>query len=260
MDSEKELLVQSMQVIFQPGVEVEPYVEKLPAVKSLARQEFFFRSPITIFTGDNGAGKSTLMEALALSLDFDATGGPRYGFANRRSPMRTGTESKLSRVLHMKTVQPLIAGGFFLRAETQALMANYADGLEARASRPQSAHDKSFEQRSHGQAVFELIGEYGHNGIVLLDEPEAGLSVLRQMALLAEISYAADTGTQFIIATHSPILTCIPQADVWEVNAAGLTRTDPLETENVQAMMEFCADPLQTAKFIVTGEDEDYPS
>lgn len=254
------LYVQSMRVLPDDNAVVEPYVTQLLAVSGLMRKEFRFSKPITIFTGDNGAGKSTLMEALALRLDFDAFGGPRHGFTHRNGPQRTGTESQLSRILEVTTVQPLIVGGFFLRAETQSLLTENADKQEARAGRFHTNHEKSFQQRSHGQAVFELIGEYGHRGIVLFDEPEAGLSVVRQMALLAEIVHAAEAGTQFIIATHSPILTCIPGADVWEVSEAGLINIDAAETENVQAMREFCAAPHEIARFIVTGEEDDYPS
>ncbi len=44
------------------------------------------------------------------------------------------------------------------------------------------------------------------HGLYILDEPEAALSVQSQMKLLCLIDALVKDGSQFIIATHSPIL------------------------------------------------------
>ena len=108
------------------------------------------------------------------------------------------------------------------------------------------------QQRSHGESILDLVAEHVHGeGIYLLDEPEAGLSVIRQMALLAEIHHAAGRGAQFVIATHSPILPAVPGAQIVEINEAGLTPASFEDLESVAATREFLADPAGTARYLV---------
>ena len=52
-------------------------------------------------------------------------------------------------------------------------------------------------------------------GVYIFDEPEAALSPQRQLTLLLEIYRCAKGGAQFIIATHSPILLGIPDAEIY---------------------------------------------
>lgn len=231
--------------------ELERYVAALPAVRNLAvRGGLHFRAPVTFITGDNGSGKSTLVEALALRLGFDAVGGPRHGFDGKSRRARTGTESALSRLLHVSVAGPDLAGGFYLRAETQLQVVFGADSPAARGARLGLSHQ--LHQRSHGESVFDLLGEYVRgDGIYLFDEPESGLSVIRQMALLAEIHAAAQLGAQFIIATHSAILPAVPGAEILEVNDAGIMPVDFDDLESVRATREFFADPHGTAAYLV---------
>lgn len=231
--------------------ELDSYLVELPAVRNLARRgQLELTAPVTFLTGDNGSGKSTLLEALALQLRFDAVGGPRFGYDGRSLRQRTGTESSLYRYLHAEVPAPDLAGGFYLRAETQMSAISAADSPMARGSRLGLHH--RLQQRSHGESVFDLLGEYLEGeGIYLLDEPEAGLSTVRQMALLAEIHAAAERGGQFLIATHSAILPAVPGADIIEVNDAGIMRTSFDEIESVRATREFFADPHGTAQYLV---------
>ena len=49
----------------------------------------------------------------------------------------------------------------------------------------------------------------------IMDEPESALSPQRQLALLARMAQLVTGGnTQFVIATHSPILLTFPHADI----------------------------------------------
>ena len=53
-------------------------------------------------------------------------------------------------------------------------------------------------------------------GIYMLDEPEAALSPLKQLSLIAFIlEVLKENNTQFIIATHSPVLMGIPGAIIY---------------------------------------------
>ena len=47
---------------------------------------------------------------------------------------------------------------------------------------------------------------YTSNGLYLLDEPEAALSPSRILTLIAEVHELVQQNSQFLIATHSPML------------------------------------------------------
>ncbi|MCD8527997.1 MAG: AAA family ATPase [Candidatus Pacebacteria bacterium] len=44
-----------------------------------------------------------------------------------------------------------------------------------------------------------------HNTLVVLDEPESGLSLRNQFIFLKTIQAATQRGCQFLIATHAPL-------------------------------------------------------
>jgi predicted ATPase len=55
-----------------------------------------------------------------------------------------------------------------------------------------------------------------------LDEPEAALSPTRQMAMLSRIHQLVEQESQFIIATHSPIILAYPQAGYMSLEMVNL--------------------------------------
>lgn len=81
------------------------------------------------------------------------------------------------------------------------------------------------------------------NGLYLLDEPEAALSPSRQMALLVRIHDLVMRGSQFIIATHSPILMAYPEAEIMEFSENGIATVDYKKTENYQLTLHFLESP-----------------
>jgi predicted ATPase len=53
------------------------------------------------------------------------------------------------------------------------------------------------------------------SGVIIMDEPESALSPQRQLALLGRMAELVEAGgTQFIIATHSPVLLTFPGAEI----------------------------------------------
>lgn len=220
------------------------YARQLPAIRNLlTRGQLDFRAPVTFLTGDNGAGKSTLLEGIAAALAFPDGGGPRFGFNGKGVP-RGAFVARADQMI----------GGFYLTAETHSSLVDRVDSPLARGAR--LGLQDSVAERSHGEAVFDLLGEYIDGpGIYLLDEPEAGLSVIRQMALLAEIHAAAERGAQFLIATHSAILPALPGAEIIEINEAGIMPTRFDDLESVRATREFFENPADIAEYLV-GEPE----
>jgi len=79
----------------------------------------------------------------------------------------------------------------------------------------QRRYGDGLQVRSHGESFLDLFqGRFVHGGLYLLDEPEAPLSPLRQLSLLALLKQMVDQDAQFIIATHSPILMAFPGAEI----------------------------------------------
>ena len=158
--------------------------------------ELKFESQVTFFVGENGIGKSTFIEAIAVALGLPAEGGT----ANFRYETNN-TTSILSEYLRVGTFnRPKTK--FFLRAESFYNFSTEVDNIGACGSYGGSLHECS-----HGEAFLKLVqNRFTENGLYILDEPEAALSPQRQLSLLCLIDDLVKNGSQFIIATHSPIL------------------------------------------------------
>jgi predicted ATPase len=174
------------------------------------------RERVLFFVGENGSGKSTLLEALALAMGFGPEGGTRnMSFSTRPSPEGTNPEEPLLEFADALDVARTkrTRDGFFLRAESFFNVATTIDELDVQ----RSYGGISLHNRSHGESFMTLALErFGPGGFFLLDEPEAALSATRQMALMARMNdlLVADPETQFVIATHSPILLAFPDAQI----------------------------------------------
>jgi predicted ATPase len=214
---------------------------KLPLVKYIkSRGGMRFSEPVTLIAGDNGSGKSTFLESVALNLGFSVVGG-RYGDSD--AIKTTGTEPALSWYMLCELNEPILRG-FYLRSETHMGMLANESGKKAADGRNHLDPSFDLSSRSHGESIFDILGEHvDGKGLYIFDEPEAGLSVVRQMALLAEIEQAAARGAQFIIATHSPILMAARQAQIIEMVDGEVSFPHWEETEAVRATREFLDDP-----------------
>lgn len=99
---------------------------------------------------------------------------------------------------------------------------------------------EKYHEKSHGESFLELTNKVlTSNGLYFLDEPEAALSPQRQLALLAKIYECANKGSQFIIATHSPILLGIPGAKIYCFDNGKIHSCSYEETETYQIMKMF---------------------
>ena len=94
--------------------------------------------------------------------------------------------------------------GYFFRAETFFNVAT-ASLVEYKGA--------DYHGNSHGEGNLRFL-TYDKPGLYLMDEPEAALSPGRQLALLRHVYDMAKNGSQFIIATHSPILLGCPDAEI----------------------------------------------
>jgi predicted ATPase len=230
------------------------YVSKLPAVKSLAKlDELEFRSPVTYFVGENGTGKSTLLEAVAVKYGFNAEGGSlNFSFSTKETHSELHNAIKLVRGIERPKT------GFFLRAESFYNAATYVEEADDGTGEILVAYGgKSLHEQSHGESFFSLVmNRFIDRGLYVLDEPEAALSPSRQLSLLIRIKELADSGSQFIIATHSPIVLACPNADIYELGKSGITETAYEDTETYSVMKAFMDSPERMLRNLFGDEKE----
>jgi predicted ATPase len=208
---------------------------------------------ITFLVGENGSGKSTLMEAIAVALGFNAEGGSRnFNFSTHASHSELHAHLRIARGFRKPRT------GFFLRAES---FYNVATAIQRMDEEPDPAPPiiasyggKSLHAQSHGESFMALlIHRFGGNGLYLLDEPEAALSPQRQLAVLSRLHDLVKEESQFVIATHSPILMAYPDAWIYQCDGEGIRRIAYAETEHFQVTRDFLANP-QRMLDILLGE------
>ena len=59
-------------------------------------------------------------------------------------------------------------------------------------------------------------------GFYLLDEPDAPLSFIACLGLVALLHDLAQAGAQAVVATHSPMIAAVPGASILELGAWGI--------------------------------------
>lgn len=231
------------------------YLNSIPAIEWLVRQgELTLNSAVTFFVGENGAGKSTLLEAIAVAAGFNAEGGSKnFSFSTR------DTHSELHRYLTLSRGFIRPKDGFFLRAESLYNSATYIDELdETPCGAPPIApsYGGSLHKESHGESFLATIqNRFFGNGLYILDEPEAALSPARQLTLLKIIGELVNDNSQFIIATHSPILMAFPDAEILLFFDDGITPTGYRQTEHYQITKQFLDDPQRMLDIIFGNEN-----
>lgn len=219
--------------------DADAYPFSIPAVRALDGLEL---SPVTYFIGENGSGKSTILEALAVASGFNAEGGTiNFTFATRRS------ESALHESIRLVRAPRRPRTGFFLRAESFFNLGTEIERLDAEPSFGPPVIDsyggRSLHERSHGESFLALMkNRFGPNGLYILDEPEAALSPSRQLSLLIRIHELIEEGSQFIIATHAPIVLAYPDATIYQLDERGIDAVDYDQTEHVRLTRDFLND------------------
>lgn len=209
---------------------------------------------VTFFVGENGSGKSTLLEAIAVALGFNAEGGTRnFRFDTRPS------HSELHAHLRIAKGYKRPRDGFFLRAESFFNVATNIEQLDAEPAPSPRLIDSyggvSLHEQSHGESFMALMmNRFGGQGLYLLDEPEAALSPQRQLAALARLHDLVNDGSQFFIATHSPILMAYPDAWIYRFDSNGVQRVTYEETEHFQVMQAFMRDPQRMLRSLTSPD------
>lgn len=239
------------EVLFEGEIPRNSYLSSLPAVKYLKnRGKLKFEANVTFFVGENGTGKSTLLEAIAVAYGFNAEGGTRnFCFSTNE------THSEL--YSHLTLLKRDFAeDGFFLRAESLYNVATNIEELDriAAASPSISASygGTSLHHQSHGESFLAIVqNRFGGKGLYILDEPEAALSPMRLMTLMSEMNRLVRDGSQFIIATHSPILMTFPEAQILEFSDKGIKAVEYKDTEHFNITKSFLENPEKMLRYLL---------
>lgn len=232
-------------------------------------QALNFDSPITFFVGENGSGKSTVIETLAMANNMITVGSENISRDRSLNPLK-----ELSWACKL-TWNKKTGRGFFLRAEdffgyvkkTNQVREEMLAELErvereyegrsqfaknqARSPFTGAIHDienrygqQGLDGRSHGESFLALFqNRFVPQGLYLLDEPEVPLSPLRQLTLISMLKEMADQDSQFIIATHSPILLAYPGATLLQFSEDGINQVKYDDLEHVNITRDFLNNP-----------------
>ena len=232
-------------------IDKESYIAELPAVKFLAEGgKIDTSAPVTVFVGENGTGKSTLLEGIAVAFGFNPEGGSRnFDFST------AATHSGLFKHISLaKRAYP--KDGFFLRAESFYNVATYIDSIDD-GDFIKGYGGVSLHEQSHGESFLSLaLNRFRGRGLYILDEPEAALSPQSVMTLIAQMGrLTKEEDSQFIIATHSPMIMAFPGARVYEFSEEGIEEKDYRETEHFQLMKSFMQNPDRMMRYILENEE-----
>lgn len=249
------------------GSDEKGYPFAVPAVASLRETPLEFDTPVAFLVGENGSGKSAILEGLACAAGSIAIAGD--------DPRRDPTLAKarqLGACLRLSW-RARTQRGFFLRAEDFFGFAKYISALKAGLEQELADYDaqpgaesygrargrgvylnqigelrrtdRTVNETSHGESFLELFQRrFVPRGLYLLDEPEAPLSPVRQLALLALLKEMTGAGdSQFIIATNSPLLTAFPGATIYSLDGGRPHRVAWDDLEHVSLTRDFLNDP-----------------
>lgn len=216
-------------------IDSSSYLRNIEAVKRMGTLEF--RKNVTFFVGENGTGKSTLIEAIAVAYGFNPEGGTvNYRFST------FDDVSELSSAICMGKGYRRAKSNYFFRAESFFNVASKAE--DYRDNTPKELYyerygGKALHEQSHGESFLAYFQSFDQEGLYIMDEPEAALSPQRQLTLFIQIAKMAEKGSQFIIASHSPILLGIPGADIISFDDGAMRRCSYEETESYQVTEMF---------------------
>jgi predicted ATPase len=221
-----------------PHGEVYPF--SIPAIRELDRLDL--GSPVTLLAGENGSGKSTLIEAIAVAIGFNAEGGSKNMSVSTRP-----SHSDLNEYIVVERGARRERTGYFLRAESFFNVATHIEALDADGGGGPAIIEAyggtSLHDQSHGESFLSLITHrFGSKGLYLLDEPEAALSMRGCLALMRRMHDLVSEGSQFVIATHSPIILGYPDARIYVLSETGIAESEYEATEQYELTHSFLSD------------------
>jgi predicted ATPase len=234
----------------------EEFPFSVPAIAAIER--LGLGQSVTLLAGDNGSGKSTILEAIAAAIGFAQQGGELDRLGELPAVPGNVVDDVDTPLLAPVLSATKPRNGYFLRAESFFNLAEFIDSGDRFAPDLSLYGDVPLHAQSHGESFLALAANrFGADGVYLLDEPEAALSVTGALALLAVVARAAKAGAQFVIATHSPILLAAPGARIYELDEDGINITDYDDLQAVRLTRGFLDAPDRYLRQIMADSEAD---
>jgi predicted ATPase len=218
------------------------YPFNVPAIRDTA--ELTIRRPIAFFVGENGSGKSTLLDAITRGCGVHVWDQPRRHLAHNNP-----YEALLSKYVNITWANGRVAGSLF-RAETFRDFADFLDDVAlCDPGRLEYHGGRILNTLSHGEGIISYFhGRFRLRGLYFLDEPEAALSPANQIKFLELLKQVGTNGqSQFLIATHSPILLACPGAQIFSFDASCIREVGYTETEHYRIYRQFFVDQAMSS-------------
>lgn len=213
----------------------------IPAVRQLLIDGLTLDPGVTFLVGENGTGKSTLLEAIAVAYGLSPEGGSTGARLTTRA-----TESPLADELLLTRGVGGKRAGFFLRAETMHGFYTYLE------QNPGARPEPVFHEMSHGESFLSLINDrFTRSGFYCLDEPESALSFSSSLAVVGVLNRLAESGSQVLCATHSPVIAALPGATILETGDWGIRRTTWDELELVANWRAYLDAPARYLRHVL---------
>jgi predicted ATPase len=241
------------EILWDRVADRDAYPYSLSAVQRLTTLEF--HPKVTFLVGENGSGKSTLIEAIATAWGFNPEGGSKnFDFSTHASHSRLHEALRLTRSPRQRA-----RDGYFLRAESYFNVATRIEEMDREPGLGQKVIEsyggRPLHEQSHGESFFALLdNRFRGRGLYILDEPEAALSPSRQMSFLSRMHDLIGKQSQFIIATHSPIIMSYPDAWIYAIGPKGLDRIAYEDTEHFQVTRDFLNRPTMMLDILLDNE------
>lgn len=240
-------ILDKIKVNLKNEVDKTEYPFSIPLIQNL--KEIVFPTQVTFFIGENGTGKSTILESIAEKAGFGREGGSKnINFIT--SDEKFSDQTKKLADTFLLSWRKKVKDGYFFRAESFFTLANQIDVLAKED--PNGPYQmwkpyggKSLHQQSHGESFLSFFdNRLGGGGFYIFDEPEAALSPQRQLGLLRIIhELSKNPETQFVIATHSPILLAYPDATIYSCDGDSLEKVKYEDTKHYQITRDFLNSP-----------------
>ena len=202
---------------------------------------------ITVLVGENGSGKSTVVEMLAEAYGLNPQGGSILAPKVRVRETEPGAGKQL---LVERGIGGRSAWAYFLRADTMHSLYTYLE------QNPGKSPDR-FHELSHGQGFLEILRtRVNQRGFYLMDEPDAPLSFVSCLSLVALLYDLASAGSQAVVTTHSPVVASVPGAHILELGEWGIRPTRWEDLEIVNSWRDFLSDPGLYLRYLLTDREE----
>jgi predicted ATPase len=204
----------------------------VPAVAQILAEGLDLGTGVTVLAGENGAGKSTVVEMIAEACGLNPQGGSAKAMFETRP-----SEPGIGEHLWAERGPGYPAWMYFLRADTMHGLYSYLEENPGRRA-------ERFHELSHGEGFLEILRtRVNQQGFYLMDEPDAPLSFVSGLSLVALLHDLAAAGGQVIVATHSPIVASVPGARILELGPWGIRPARWEELELVAAWRQFLNQP-----------------